>query len=323
MVTAHYAGNGTFAASDSPGIQVTVNPEGSTTTIVGFDPNNNVIGSGATFPFGSVIFVRADVKRTNVAGTASVPTGSVMFTDTFGPVPTLNPQLIPPVVVPNPSPLNSEGNTSIGDAIISFDAGKHSISASYPGDPSFNASSSSTPVTFTIQPGFAGVSGPTDVSISAPGLSGTTTVGIIASSNLTTAISFTCGGLPAEATCSSSSATGQGPSTVVSTNITVNTMGPHTVMQRANEQRYYYALLLGGALPFGIFFAGVPRRRRWSGLTLMMLLAAIVTVPGCGGGGGGQSHHQDPGTPAGKYTVTVTATSGGLSQQGSFTLLIQ
>ena len=321
MVTAHYAGDGTFASSDSAGIQVTVNPEGSTTTIVGYDPNNNVIGSGATFPFGSVIFVRADVKRTNVAGTASVPTGSVMFTDTFGPVPSLNPQLIPPVVVPNPSPLNIEGNTSIGDAIISFDAGNHSISASYPGDPSFNASSSSTPVTFTIQPGFAGVSGPTDVSISSPGLSGTTTVGIIASSKFPTAISFTCGGLPAEATCSSTSATGQGPTTVVSTNITVSTMGPHTVRLRTNEQRYYYAVLLGGALPFGIFFVGGPRRRRWSGLALMVLLAAIVTVPACGGGS--QSHHRDPGTPPGTYTVTVTATAGALSQQGSFTLVIQ
>ena len=321
MVTAHYAGNSTFAASNSAGIQVTVNPEASTTTVVGYDPNNNLIGSGATFPFGSVIFVRADVKRTNVAGAASVPTGSVMFADTFGPVPSLNPQLIPPVAVPNPSPLNSEGNTSIGDAIISFDAGNHSISASYPGDASFTPSSSSTPVNFTIQPGFVGVSDPADVSINSPGLSGTTTVGIIASSNFTTAISFTCGGLPPEATCSSAPAAGQGPTTVVSTNITVTTMGPHTVMLRANEQRYYFAVLLGGALPFGIFFVGAPRRRRWSVLGVMMLLAVMVTVPACGGGG--QSHHQDPGTPAGTYTITVTASGGGLSQQGSFTLVVK
>jgi subtilase family serine protease len=319
MVTARYAGNGTFAASTSAGIQVTVNQEASTTSISGLDPNGLPL-AGGTYPFGSVIFVRADVVGASGHGT---PSGAVTFTDTFGALPSLNPQISPPVAVPNPSPLNSGGNTSVGDGIISFDAGNHSIAASYGGDSSFNTSQSSgsAPVTFTIQPGFAGVSRPTDVSITSPGLSGTSTVGVITSSNFTTAISFTCSGLPAEATCSAASATGQGPTTVVNTNIIVSTMGPHTVMLRGNEPRVYYAVLLGGGLPFGIFFVGASRRRRWSILALMMLLALLVAVPACGGGG--SSHHQDPGTPIGTYTVTVTATAGSLSQQGSFTLVVQ
>jgi subtilase family serine protease len=319
MVTARYAGNGTFAASTSAGIQVTVNQEASTTSISGLDPNGLPL-TGGTYPFGSVIFVRADVVGASGHGT---PSGAVTFTDTFGALPSLNPQISPPVAVPNPSPLNSGGNTSVGDGIISFDAGNHSIAASYGGDSSFNTSQSSgsAPVTFTIQPGFAGVSRPTDVSITSPGLSGTSTVGVITSSNFTTAISFTCSGLPAEATCSAASATGQGPTTVVNANIIVSTMGPHTVMLRGNEPRVYYAVLLGGGLPFGIFFVGASRRRRWSILALMMLLALLVAVPACGGGG--SSHHQDPGTPIGTYTVTVTATAGSLSQQGSFTLVVQ
>jgi hypothetical protein len=98
-------------------------------------------------------------------------------------------------------------------------------------------------------------------------------------------------------------------------------MGPHTVMLRGNEPRVYYAVLFGTGLPFGIFFVAASRRRRWSILALMMLLALIVAVPACGGGG--SSHHQDPGTPIGTYTVTVTATAGSLSQQGSFTLAVQ
>ncbi len=319
MVTARYAGNGTFAASTSAGITVTVNKEVSTTSISGLDPNGIPL-AGGTYPFGSIIFVRADVVGASGHGT---PSGAVTFTDAFGALPSLNPQISPPVAVPNPSPLNSGGNTSIGDAIISFDAGNHSITASYGGDSSFNTSQSSAgaPVTFTIQPGFAGVSGPTDVSISSAGLSGTSTIGIIASSNFTTAISLTCGGLPAEATCSPASATGQGPTTVVNTNIIVSTMGPHTVMLRANEPRIYYAVLLGSGLPFGIFFVGASRRRRWNILALMMLLALIVAVPACGGGG--SSHHQDPGTPAGTYTITVSATAGSLAQQGSFTLVVK
>jgi len=319
MVTSRYAGNGTFAASTSAGVPVTVNQEASTTSISGLDPNGLPL-AGGTYPFGSVIFVRADVVGTSGHGT---PSGAVTFTDTFGALPSLNPQISPPVAIPNPSPLNSAGNTSVGDGIISFDAGNHSITASYGGDSSFNTSqsSASAPVTFTIQPGFAGVSGPTNVSITSPGLSGTSTVGIIASSNFTTAISLTCGGLPAEATCSAASATGQGPTTVVNTNIIVSTMGPHTVVLRGNEPRVYYAVLFGSGLPFGIFFVAASRRRRWSILALMMLLALIVAVPACGGGG--PSHHQDPGTPIGTYTVTVTATAGSLSQQGSFTLTVQ
>jgi hypothetical protein len=101
----------------------------------------------------------------------------------------------------------------------------------------------------------------------------------------------------------------------------VSTMGPHTVMLRGNEPRVYYAVLFGSGLPFGIFFVAASRRRRWSILALMMLLALIVAVPACGGGG--PSHHQDPGTPIGTYTVTVTATAGSLSQQGSFKLTVQ
>ena len=321
MVTARYAGNGTFAASTSAGITVTVNKEASATSISGLDPNGLPL-AGGTYPFGRVIFVRADVVGASGHGT---PSGAVTFTDTFGAIPSLNPQISPPVAVPNPSPLNSGGNTSIGDAIISFDAGNHSITASYGGDSSFNTSQSSTsaPVTFTIQPGFAGVSGPTDVSISSPGLSGATSVGIVASGNFTTAISFTCSGLPAEAACAPASATGQGPTTVVATNITVSTMGPHTVMLRGNDQRAYYAVLLGGTLPFAavLVIGGPRRRRRYTVLGFVLLMSLLTALPGCGGGG--SSHHQDPGTPAGTYAITVTATAGSLTQQGTFTLVVK
>jgi hypothetical protein len=323
VVTAHYQGSGTLASSTSgPGIPVAVTPEASKITLSGFDQNNNPITGGSTYPFGSVIFVRADV----LPGTSGVgvPSGSVTFADSFGPIPTTNPQLLPPVQVPNPSPLNSQGNTSIGDGIISFDAGNHSISATYSSDSSFNSSSSSTPVTFTIQPGFAAVSGPTDVSISAPGSSGTTMVGIIASSNFTTAITFTCSGLPAEATCSVASAASQGPTTVVNASITINTTAAHTTMLRSNEQRYYYAALLGSGLPLiGLLAIGGSRRRRSTLPGLMMVVAFLMFLPACGGGSSSPHHQQDPGTAAGSYLVTVTATAGSLSEQGTFTLTVK
>ena len=59
-VTAHYAGNGTFAASDSsPGIPVVVNKESSQTNVelVTFDPTTGVPSYGATSTgYGSAYF---------------------------------------------------------------------------------------------------------------------------------------------------------------------------------------------------------------------------------------------------------------------------
>jgi len=327
-VHAHYAGDGVFAPSDSTPLTVTVTAESSTTTVSAF--NQSVQGTpqilgNTTLPFGTNVLVSADVLGASGHGAA---TGMVTFTDTFGTMPGAisNPVL-------NPVSLNSQGNTSIGAGVINFDAGSHSISASYAGDPSFSLSNSTQPVTFTIQPGFAGVSGPTDVSVTSPGMSGTTTVGIIASTGFTTAVSFTCSGLPAEAACSPTSAPGKGPNTIVTTNITVSTTAPHTTMLRPSQRPYYFATIffstffipaIFGGLPLaGVFFLAAPKRRRRSVLLGIMLLALLVTVPACGGGGGGSHHTQDPGTPAGTYMVTVTATAGSISQQGSFTLTVQ
>lgn len=316
-ISAHYSGDGTYAPSDSNRIKVNITPEPSTTALS--LQASDLSGRSVTspFPFGSLVFVRADVAGKSGYGT---PTGAVTFTDSFGPLPTSNPQVSPPIEVASSPTLNSQGNTSIGDGIISFDAGNHTISGSYLGDASFSVSDSA-PISFTVQPGFIGVSGPTNVMISSPGLSGTTSVGIVASSNFTTAINFTCSGLPAEATCSSASVTGLGPTTVVNANITIRTTGPHTVRLQSNQNTYYYAVLLSTGLPFGIFFVPGARRRRC--VVALMFVAMVITVPACGGGGGGSKSHQDPGTPAGTYTVSVTATGGAITQQGSFTLVLQ
>lgn len=329
-VWAHYGGDTTYASSNSNSTMVTVNPEASTTTLSlqVTDLYGNPLSS--PYPFGSLVNVRADVSSANHNAVcqsptyAGCPSGSIQFTDTFGPLPTSNPQTNPPVAVVNPVPLNSEGNASIGDAIISFDAGNHTISGAYGGDSSFNASNSTAPISFTIQPGFIAVSGPTDVTVTAPGVSGVATVGIITSTGFTTAISFSCtSGLPAEATCISTPVTGSGPNSVVNGNITVTTTAPHTAMLQSNGRRNYYALIFGGGLPVaGIFLLMAPRRRRWSSCLGLFVMALLVAVPACSSGGGGGSH-QDPGTPAGSYSVTVTATAGSITSQGTFTLTVQ
>ena len=330
-VWARYAGDGTYASSNSNAIMVTVKPETSLTTLTlqASDLKGNPVTS--PFPFGSLVFARADVASANNGATvcqppsfSGCPTGTVTFADTFGALPSQNPQVSPPVAVaPNPS-LNSEGNTSIGDGIVSFDAGNHSISAVYNGDNSFSPSNAGNSLNFTILPGFAFVSGFGGVTVTSAGLGGSTTVGFISSSNFTTAVTFTCSsGLPAEATCTSTPTAGQGPGTVTNVIIAVTTTAPHTTMLRSNDRHFYFAMFFGAGLPLmGIVLMG-SRRLRSGVLAALIVIAVLITMPACGGGGGSQSQ-SDPGTPAGTYTVVVTASaSGAPSQTGQFLLTVK
>jgi hypothetical protein len=54
---------------------------------------------------------------------------------------------------------------------------------------------------------------------------------------------------------------------------------------------------------------------------LLMLLLFLVS---CGGGGSSVGSHSNPnGTPAGTYTLSVTATSGSTTQAMPLTLIVQ
>jgi subtilase family serine protease len=125
LVTARYFGDGTFAHSDSEPVPVIVFPERSTTTTSFFTLN---LRTGATpafssGPYGSLLFVRADVAGRSGFGVAS---GSVTFTD--------NGKHLPGGSVLR---LNSEGNTENPNSIDTFSVGKHIIEAVYSGDESF------------------------------------------------------------------------------------------------------------------------------------------------------------------------------------------
>ena len=136
-VTAHYPGDNTFGPSNSAPVTVTVTPETSSATISIITQASN----GAPLPFssgsyGSIVYPRADIAGASGQGFAS---GNVTFTDNGQPI---NGGLT--------LPLNSQANTQPTLPIYNFAAGSHSISASYAGDASFKASSSTSPGTFTI-----------------------------------------------------------------------------------------------------------------------------------------------------------------------------
>jgi hypothetical protein len=157
-ITANYGGNGTAAASSSTPQSLTVTPENSNLNLTGIATlvaNNNVsegyITSGTPYPYGTLIHIDVQPIGTSVtqpAGAAlggvtplvtdGIATGSATFTDTgSGGTATLA--------------LNTQGiaEWSIGN----FGVGSHSISASYSGDASFNKTTGTAPITFTIAKG--------------------------------------------------------------------------------------------------------------------------------------------------------------------------
>jgi hypothetical protein len=125
-VEAHYTGDGKFAPSDSNNIGLTVTPAPTTTVekVLTFDSNLKLV-SFATLPYGTFVYLRADVTSSSGFG---IPTGSVNFMDSGGAVPM------------NPYQLNSQGNTATPNGLFSFVLGQHSIASDYSGDPSFAAS---------------------------------------------------------------------------------------------------------------------------------------------------------------------------------------
>ncbi|MGH9589333.1 MAG: hypothetical protein ACRD25_03015, partial [Terracidiphilus sp.] len=86
----------------------------------------------------------------------------------------------------------------------------------------------------------------------------------------------------------------------------------------------------GGLVLACALFFWIPKKRR-SWVAMIVLLAFVGSIAGlaCGGGGGGNSGGGggggggNPGTTAGTYIVTVTATSGSLSHSTTVNLTVQ
>jgi hypothetical protein len=223
--------------------------------------------------------------------------------------------------------LNTQGNTATPHGFLNFDAGTHTLSASYGGDGSFSPSSTTQSQTFTITPGYfaAFPPGQSTVSISAPGMSGSTSITVAVSSGFKGTIALSCTQLPSEAACqfSPASVTGTGTASQTSVGIQVTTQAPSTAL-RSRPHPYFLAQSISGVgLIFSMVLMSVPKRRRARGLFVLLLLGLIVAVPGCSGGGSSHGPPPNPGTPTGTYNVIVNAVSGGTTNSGSFTLVVQ
>jgi hypothetical protein len=134
-VVAYYAGDGTFAPSESQPVSVTISAEQSKTalSIFGFDNVGNIMPY-TNQPYGTPTYLRADVTSNSGHGIAS---GNVTFTENG-----LN-------LLPHSYILDSQGTAATARGVFTIPAGAHSIVASYFGDSSFKASNSA-PVNITV-----------------------------------------------------------------------------------------------------------------------------------------------------------------------------
>jgi hypothetical protein len=129
---AHYAGDATFAASDSPVLLLNVQPEPSTTTI-----SMNGLRGGST-GYGAAVTVRVTVAGASGFGNA---TGTVTLQDG--------------ATLIGPYALATDGSAYIptgNGGGYSFGVGAHTLTATYAGDNSF-AGSASVPANFSIGKG--------------------------------------------------------------------------------------------------------------------------------------------------------------------------
>jgi len=137
-------------------------------------------------------------------------------------------------------------------------------------------------------------------------------------------VSLTCGSTPVGASCGFTPATltFNGPSAQSSTLNLTTTARPPIVISSLSWGARFYALwlMVPGMAVVGLGGKKGRRNRLLGLLVLLTLFGLIVPLPAC------SKAKQQPvvtGTPAGTYTLTVTATSGSYTQSQGFSLTVQ
>jgi len=210
-------------------------------------------------------------------------------------------------------------NTQLATTIVT--PGNYTFTASYPGDAYYSGSASTYPLSVIVEDTTFNITPPIpNVTIAAPGQTGTTTVTVAGVNNFSGVVSFTCT-LPAamtEATCAVMS-TSLGNNTTANAPVAIMTTAPHSLTASRNGGRGLY----GFAALACVFIFVIPGKRRRRLPLALLLLVCMAGFGGCGGGSSGGGNQMDQGTPAGTYTANVTATSSAITRTGSFTVTVQ
>ncbi|MGA3048329.1 MAG: Ig-like domain-containing protein [Terracidiphilus sp.] len=213
--------------------------------------------------------------------------------------------------------LNAKGQASI---VLTLPAGDHSLTATYNGDASHLSSASepaATAAAVTSTPGFTITVSPATLSLT-PGQSGTVTTSITpVNSNALSApmfITLSCSGLPDQASCSFTPENIEilpNATAAIAVPMVIGTQEITSLPAHPSANSVAWAFLLPGTLALG-GLAWSTRRRAWlSRLSLLALVGfvAMLGTTACAPRYDYYNHGPPipPATPAGNYTVTVTA----------------
>ncbi len=184
----------------------------------------------------------------------------------------------------------------------------------------------------------AGFTMPNSGALDSPTLSAggntTATVTITPQGNFNNPINLTCSVSPSPSlapTCSLNPTQVTPKGAAVMSTLTVSTTaatsGALSVpsIQRRSLPLYAIWLVLPAMLLGGAGLSARDRKKFISGMLLALAVTSIVFMVACGGGGssGGNGGGGSAGTPAGAYTITVTATSGNTVSHQQFPLTVQ
>jgi hypothetical protein len=145
-------------------------------------------------------------------------------------------------------------------------------------------------------------------------------------SSISGKVEFTCTGAPANSTCNiTPTETELGNTTTVSATVLTGVSSAGYLwwpMSKPSKMVWFASLL-----PVGLLILGGKRR---SFFVSVVCLCCLIAITGCGAGrkipdesGPNPSSGANPITTAGKYTITVSATSAGLTRTVDLTLIVQ
>ena len=322
-VIAHYGGDATFAASDSPQVPITIPKQNANVVVSWVGPTGAITTAAQNVAYGSPYQLRVDVTNTNGtpcqnANTAVVsfacPTGSIQLFQ--GSTPLNDFPNAQTANATNVARLNDRGFAE--DQPIQLPAGSYAISATYTADTnsSFNSSTNSNTLAVTISKATTSAAVTSSPASVASGGSVTLTANISSSSNSsagpTGTVQFMNGttALGSAVTCTAAGATSSGGasckatlSTTLSQVIPVGT--PRLKLRMpvvpllmliclvilllalAQHSAQDKAARLQKRLP------GWEGRLGYAAAGLLLFACFAAGFAGCGGGGSGSKSHAD------------------------------
>jgi subtilase family serine protease len=327
-IEAHYGGDGSFGISNSLPVNVTSSKSGSK-VIVGFvNASGQIVTAAQSVQYGSPYILRVDVASgsgttcENISASSVnfiCPTGQVTLLDNGAALKDFFSAQTPNAT--NVATLNNRG--FVEDQPIQLPVGPHSITATYPGDASYNASTSS-PLSVMITQATTTTGITASPSLVTPGGMVTLTATVGSNSNADTAhapsgtVQFSNGTttLGAAVTCNQVGATstaGASCTATISTPISFF-VPPASPDNRRIPFEWLAALLALAAMALLLLSTRLRKpRRAYAYAAVTLFLIASVTLAGCsggsssGGGGGGNAR-----TVTAKYSGdTNYATSTG------------